>query len=262
MSAVQALHDAFAPSGIAPSALDLSALPGRAGEAAVWRGTDIARSSPILIPTGFPALDAQLGGGWPGQSLTELLQPQSALCEWRLLSPSLRHLVAAGGTVYLVGPPKRPHAPGLRQLGLPSGNVVWIAADKPVERLWVTEQLVKANPAGAVLTWLPQAQPEQLRRLQVHAASCDAPVFVFRPEQAQRDASPAPLRLIAALGPDWTVRVQILKRKGGHFEGTLILPAIPGILATVLPPRLQGRFRLVTPMESVGVNHALGSITD
>lgn len=45
------------------------------------------------------------------------------------------------------------------------------------------------------MAWLPQARPEQIRRLQIHAQSCDAPVFLLRPITALNDASPAPLRV-------------------------------------------------------------------
>ncbi|SFC33700.1 protein ImuA [Polaromonas sp. OV174] len=236
---------------------DLAHLPGRVSKA-VWRGTEIGRAEQAVVSSGFPALDAQLpGGGWPCQSLTELLQAQPALCEWRLLAPSLAQLVGDGGQILLVGPPKRPHASGLAQLGLHEKNLVWLAADTPSERLWTTEQLVKANPRGAVLAWLPQARAEQLRRLQVHAQACDCPVFLFRPEQAQRDASPAPLRVLASLGLDWQLHVQILKRKGGQHEGTLVLPSIPGTLAQVLTPRLLRPSQLMSRTEASDVN-ALG----
>ena len=223
---------------LASPRLDLATLS--CAGTAVWRATDIAQGELPAVTTGFDLLDAQLpGGGWPTQGLTELLQAQPTLCEWRLLAPGLRKLVADGGQLFLVAPPKRPNAPGLAQMGIPAKSIVWLAADTPAERLWTTEQLVKANPAGAVLAWLPQARADQLRRLQVHAQSCASPVFLFRPEQALRDASPAPLRLLATLGPDWTLQVQILKRKGAQHTGTLVLPSVPGSLAAVLPPRLQ-----------------------
>ena len=228
----------------------------------VWRGSDMASAPHAVVPTGFAALDAQLpGGGWPCQSLTELLQPQPSLCEWRLLAPSLKRLVGDGGHILMVGPPKRPHAPGLVQLGLPEKSLVWLVADTPGERLWTTEQLVKANPCGAILAWLPQVCPEQLRRLQVHAQACDCPVFLFRPELARRDASPAPLRVIASLGMDWELHIQILKRRGGHHEGIVVLPSIPSLLAQVLTPRLLRPSQLMARKETFYVN-ALGRAAD
>ncbi|ABM39958.1 translesion DNA synthesis-associated protein ImuA [Polaromonas naphthalenivorans] len=226
---------------------------------ALWWGTEMGTVAHAVVPTGFASLDAELpGGGWPCQSLTELLQPQPSLCEWRLLAPSLKALVRDGGHILLVGPPKRPHVPGLVQLGLPAQSLIWFAADTPSERLWTTEQLIQANPRGAILAWLPQVRPEQLRRLQVHAQSCDCPVFVFRPELARRDASPAPLRLVASFGVDWELHIQILKRQGSPHEGNLRLPCIPGLLAEVLTPHLLRPSQLMSRMEASHVN-ALGS---
>lgn len=248
------------PSGDGAShAFELSELPGHVSQA-LWRGTDIGQADQAVVATGFDALDAQLPGrGWPCNALSEVLQPQPSLCEWRLLSPALAGLVAGGGQILLVGPPKRPHVPGLVKLGIAEKNLVWIAADTPAERLWTTEQLIKSNPrGGAILAWLPQARAEQLRRLQVHAQSCDCPVFLFRPEAAQLDPSPAPLRLLASLGEDWALRIQILKRKGALLEGPIALPSIPGTLASVFTPRLQRPSQLITKVEVSNV-HALGS---
>ena len=251
------------PNGSGPAQpFDAANLPGHVGQA-IWRGNDIGQSDHRVVATGFTALDAELpGGGWPCNALTELLQPQPSLCEWRLLSPALATLVAGGGQILLVGPPKRPHAPGLLKLGITDKSLVWMAADTPSERLWTTEQLIKANPRGsAILAWLPQTRPEQLRRLQVHAQSCDCPVFLFRPEAAQLDASPAPLRVLAAPGDDWSLQIQILKRKGALLEGTLQLPSIPGTLASVFTPRLL-RPRQLLPQLEVSNVHALGSVAN
>lgn len=165
--------------------------------------------------------------------------PQAALCEWRLLGPALPSLIDSGGRVYLIAPPKQPHVGGLTQLGLSSDQVVWISASTPVDRLWVTEQIVKSDPAGVVLSWLPQARPEQIRRLQIHAQSCDAPVFLFRPVGTLGDASPAPLRVSVALAAGWDLEVRIPKRRGASLDESLYLAAMPSNLEAVIPPRLK-----------------------
>ncbi|MCO4093916.1 MAG: translesion DNA synthesis-associated protein ImuA [Acidovorax sp.] len=207
---------------------------------ALWRGTEVNASAVRTVRTGFDALDAQLpGGGWPTHSLTEVLTPQAAFCEWRLLGRSLPALMQDGGRLYLIAPPKQPHAGGLAQLGVTAEQVLWIDASKPVDRLWVTEQILKSGPAGAVLAWLPQARPEQLRRLQIHAQSCDAPVFLFRPLATLADASPAPLRITVAPAQGWDLEVRIAKRRGSCLDESLYLPAMPGNLADVIPPRLH-----------------------
>ena len=240
-------------------AFDTEQLPGHVAQA-LWRASEMGQASQSVVSTGFATLDAALpGGGWPCNTLTEVLQPQPALCEWRLLSPALSQLAAAGGAVFLVAPPKRPHTPGLCKLGIPASSVVWIAADTPAERLWATEQLIQANPrGGAILAWLPQARAEQLRRLQVHAQGCDCPVFVFRPETVQRDASPAPLRVLSTLGADWQLQVRILKRKGVPMDASISVHAVPGTLARFFTPRLMHPSQLLVKMEASHV-HALGS---
>jgi protein ImuA len=236
------------PSEPARPRLDMSTLP-RAVAAAVWSGHDLATTDHEVTPSGFDELDCELpGGGWPCGGLTEVLQPQPSLCEWRLLAPVLRTRVNAGGRIFLVGPPKRPNAGGLAMLGIGTESLVWIAATTPAERLWTTEQLVKANPEGAVLAWLPQVRAEQLRRLQVHSQSCACPVFLFRPEAALRETSPAPLRVIASLGQDWQISVDIPKRKGGPLPRPVTLQAMPASLQRYVTPRLMYPSRLRRPL--------------
>lgn len=262
-AALQRIINATPTSGDGlPHPFDTRELPARLAQV-IWRGTDLAQIGHAVVASGFAALDTHLpGGGWPCNALTEVLQPQPAVCEWRLLSRALAGLTASGGQILLVGPPRRPHMPGLVKLGLSENHLVWIAADTSAERLWCTEQLIKANPrGGAILAWLPQAKVESLRRLQVHAQACDCPVFLFRPEQARLEASPAPLRVTITPGLDWQLLVQIIKRKGSLLDNTIVLPSIPGTLASVLTPRLMHPSQMIAKTET---NHvpALGSTVD
>lgn len=224
--------------------------------ARVWRASELGTAIAPVFPSGWPELDAQLpGGGWPCQSLTEILLPHTATCEWRLTGPALHAIAAEAGTVLLVGPPAPPHVPGLLHAGLNARQLVWIQAQTMAERLWATEQLIRANTAAAVLAWVPQALPEHIRRLQINALHCDALVCLFRPAEAGNQPSAAPLRVRAQPGSGWNLQVRILKRRGAPHEGVLHLPAIPGGLAGVLPPRLR-KPRLALP--SIEVSHAMG----
>jgi protein ImuA len=109
-------------------------------EAAIWRGTELGSPVTEVVSSGFPALpalDAELpGAGWPCTSLTDL-QPQPTVLEWRLLASAIREVGAGGGNIVVVGPPKTPHLPSLRHVGLDERHQVWIQADTPAERLWV-----------------------------------------------------------------------------------------------------------------------------
>ncbi len=229
--------------------------------AAVWRGSELGSPITKVLATGFSALDTELpGAGWPCHALTEILQPQPTVAEWRLLAPAVRQVVAAGQQVVVVGPPKHPHVPGLVHAGLDERHLVWIQAETPAERLWVTEQLVKANSAGLLISWLPQARQEQIRRLQVCAASCDGPVFLCRPWTAEHEPSAAPLRVQLRLGFDWELHLHLLKRKGATHEGVITLPSIPGGLESIITPRLlkPGELMAARKARDLEPTHAVG----
>jgi protein ImuA len=240
-------------------------------DAALWRGHELGRAVAEVQATGFAALDRELpGGGWPCRSLTELLQPQPGALEWRLLGPALRAQAAAGRSTVLVAPPWQPHLPGLRQLGLDERHLVWVQAGTVAERLWCTEQLIKANAFGALVAWLPQARPEQVRRLQVCAQASDGLVFLCRPAAAQHESSAAPLRVLARPRPDWMLELQVLKRRGPALDQPLQLHAVPGSLQAVLtrrteqPSRLRSTLppaRAPAPPRVPAPTHALASTT-
>ena len=182
----------------------------------VWWGDTLGQTAVSAWPSGHARLDAHLpGGGWPRQAMTEVLQPPGLAAEWRLLAPALSALVARGASVLMIGPQHEPHLPGLAQWGLPPERVVWVHPATHTQRLWATEQALKADSLTAVLSWLPQAQPEQLRRLQTCAARHQGLLFVFRPLSAASASSPAPLRLSLALDAEQAdLQVRLLKRRG------------------------------------------------
>ena len=70
--------------------------------------------------------------------LTEILRVQSSITEWRLLAPAARQVVAQGRDIVIVGSPLLPHLPGLRRVGIDERRLVWVRADAPAQRLWVT----------------------------------------------------------------------------------------------------------------------------
>ena len=216
-------------------------------EAAVWRANQLGQAATTVVPSGWDLLDTELpGGGWPLRSVTEVLAAQPSVLEWRLLSPALRKVVADGGQVVVVGPARNPHHPGLMHEGLDERQLVWIRAEAPSERMWVTEQLIRSNSAGAIVAWLPQARQEQLRRLQVAALACEGLVFLCRPTAARHEASASPLRVHASVGLDWELKVNVFKRRGPVHDGELVLPSVPGGLAAVLTPRLRKPSRLIS----------------
>ena len=240
-------------------------MPDLLPHAQLWRASSLSVGASRCVASGFAALDAELpGGGWPTLGLSEILSASPGLLEWRLLAPALRGLLtgpveaapkrrapprraAQQRPLLLINPPHTPHLPGLQASGLAAQQLVWIAATTPQQQLWATEQAIKSNAAAAVLAWLPQARPEQIRRLQSHAQATDAPVFIFRPLSAAGQSSAAPLRVLASPGPDWGLDVQILKRRGPMHEHKLHLLAMPAELDQVLSPRMLAALGSIKP---------------
>lgn len=229
-------------------------------EAALWRGGELRPPPTAIYTSGWSELDVELpGGGWPGLCVTELLVAQPGILEWRLLGPAVRPIVARGGEVAVVGPTRPPGMAGLVQDGLDPETFWRYNVDEPARRLWVTEQMLKANGADVLIAWLPQARSEQIRRLQTCAAGFEGACFLVRPAHTLRDSSPAPLRVSVALGSDWDLRVRVSKRRGPTHDQDLLLPAFSGGLANVLTPELLRPSQLDDKQIFEVPSHAVGS---
>lgn len=227
-------------------------------EAALWRGGELRPPPTSIRTSGWAALDAELpGGGWPGMSVTELLISQPGVLEWRLLMPAIKPIVAAGGEVTVVGPARPPSMEGLVQDGIEPDRFWRFNVDEPARRLWVTEQMLKANGADVLIAWLPQVRQEQLRRLQTCAQGFEGLCFLVRPAYALRDSSPAPLRIDVSLAADWDLRVRVAKRRGPVHDQDLLLPAYAGGVARVLTPELMHPSRL-DDRPTIEVPHVVG----
>lgn len=205
--------------------------------AGVWRADQLAHAPQATLPSGHAVLDAELpGGGWPLGQLTEILQAQSGLHEWRLLLPALQ-TAAQRGPLVLVGAPQLPNLPVLASLGIAPDRVLRIEARTPAERLWAAEQALRCKELGALLAWLPQVRSEQLRRLQLSGSASQALVFALRPLDAQRESSPAPLRVAVQTGAGTQLALHLLKRRGPLREQPLALDAPLPVMAALKPVR-------------------------
>jgi len=192
---------------------------------AVWRASQMGASKTRAQPSGHACLDRELpNGGWPASVLIELLLSQNGIGELRLLAPTMAALTQAGKTVILLAPPHIPFAPALAELGLDLQHVLLIQTEKPMDRIWAVEQTLKSASFGALLCWLPQARPDHLRRLQLAAGNGEGLCFVFRPAAAQRESSPAPLRITCRASRCGEIEVDIIKRRGPVFGKPMVLP--------------------------------------
>ncbi len=233
---------AFAASALRFKGREIVAVPGGPGQLDhIWQADQLAHRQGAVCTSGYAALDAELpGGGWPLGALTEILQVQPGLHEWRLLLPALVAPTSAlqAAPVVLVGAPLVPFGPALAAQGLAPERLLWVRPGKPVQRLWATEQALRCAPVGAVVAWLPQARPEQLRRLHWAAQTYQKLLFVFRPVINKEQASPAPLRLeiLPTMAPEpsaaegtvltYALTLQLLKRRGPSLARPIELPLV------------------------------------
>lgn len=208
--------------------------------AGLWRASELAHPIAHTLPSGHTALDAELpGGGWPLGQLIDVLQPPFTQAEWRLLLPALRQTQAKGPLV-LIGAPFLPHLPALAHQGIAAERVFLINASTIEERLWAAEQALRCHELGAMLVWLPHAQPAALRRLQLasrqieahtHAPAGVPPlpfVVALRPLAYQSQACAAPLRLTLHSQGRNGLDVTLFKRLGPPMEQALrLIAALP-----------------------------------
>lgn len=178
-----------------------------------------ARSHRSGIATGNPRLDALLHWrGWPPANLIELLTPPG-VGEFTLVAPALARLATAGGWIFLVDPPHRPHAQALGQQGLPGDQLRVVYCSNSGDQLWAGEQILRSGICTALLLWEGDStwRHARLLRLQGLARSIGRSVFLFRQPRALLHPSPPPLR-IALTGTAGAVRLTIHKQPGsaGH----------------------------------------------
>jgi hypothetical protein len=175
---------------------------------AIWRGRSAARRSGLS--TGFAALDEHLPDrGWPRTGLIEILIPRFGSGELTLLVPALATLTRAAAARWCVwvSPPLVPFAPALASRGVALERVAVVGGERP---LWAFEQTLGSGACDAVLGWVRQPKPRDLRRLQLAAERGRTLGVLFRPRRAAREASAAVLRL--SVEPLATgVRITLLK---------------------------------------------------
>ena len=116
----------------------------------VWRGQNQSHTAAGLS-TGYRKLDQHLpGGGWPQQSLTEILVEQYGIGELQLLMPALASLsvddplvpYAEPGWIAWVAPPFQPYPPALQQRGINLSRLLIVRPKNDSEILWSAELLV------------------------------------------------------------------------------------------------------------------------
>jgi len=190
---------------------------------AIWRGRSAAERSGLS--TGFAALDEHLPDrGWPRAGLIEILVSRFGSGELALLMPALAALTrsAAARWCVWVAPPLVPFAPALASCGVVLDRVALVGGARRQDArfrgdpgMWAFEQTLGSGACDAVLGWVRQPKPRDIRRLQLAAERGRTLGVLFRPQRAAREASAAVLRLsIEPLAAG--VRVTLIKGRSAH----------------------------------------------
>ena len=194
---------------------------------AIWRGNALGSVGTPGVPTGFPALDAELpGGGWPAAALTEILPRHEGIGELRILGPALASLSAHRRWLAWIAPPYLPYAPALQAAGIDPARLLVVRTRSPRETLWAVEQALRSNACGAVLAWPQRIAWPELRRLQLATEGSQALAILFRLPRVAGEASPAALRL-ALDTCEGDLAVRILKRRGAVLGQPIRLHPAP-----------------------------------
>ena len=189
----------------------------------VWRGRNQGQSGGGLS-TGYKKLDSHLpDGGWPQQSLTEILVEQYGIGELQLLMPALASLsvddpvapYAEPGWIAWVAPPFQPYPPALQQWGIDLSRLLIVRPKDDSEVLWSAEQALSSGTCAAVLLWPEKLDDQSSRRLQLAAEKGQSWAVAFRPLAARREPSAATLRIEMQAGQQGT-RLDVFKSRGGR----------------------------------------------
>lgn len=197
----------------------------------IWCGRGTFPKTSPGIPTGFTDLDALLpGGGWPKGALTEILsEPGSASIResrgnsalW-LTMPALAQLSQQPRWLTWIAPPHIPYAPALTNMGVDLTKILLVHPKTQTDTLWALEQALRSGTCSAVLAWLDNIGPKNLRRLQLAAETGKTWGLLFYQRRNAPPGSTAALRL--KVKPTYEgVAVEILKRRGGWPTGPLQL---------------------------------------
>jgi hypothetical protein len=179
-----------------PMAFPLSNTAAVLSRSDVWRGRTRLASAIATLSTGNAELDALLpGGGWPVGALIEMLAAPCGIGELSLFLPALARLAQQGRRIVAIAPPYPPYAPALEAAGIPAKQVLVIPGADAKDALWSAEQCLRSGCLGATLCWTPQADDRALKRLQLAAEGGAMLALAFRPLAAERNFSPAALRL-------------------------------------------------------------------
>ncbi|MCK0164782.1 translesion DNA synthesis-associated protein ImuA [Marinobacter sp. S6332] len=184
-------------------------------DARVWQGHRHTKTTQAAEPTGYQALDNQLGGlGWPRGALSECLLDAPGIGELTLLMPLMQKLSQTGKTVFWLNPPHTPYAPALAREGINLDHVIMVHTEDKGDFLWTLENCLRSPVTGLVIAWPGKLAAREIRRLQLAAEAGSNVCVLFRDRHYAEQNSPAALRLDLEPDVQQGLKVNVVKRRG------------------------------------------------
>lgn len=184
-------------------------------DARIWRGHGQVRQSQPEEPTGYQALDRQLGAtGWPRGALTECLVDHCGIGELQLFLPLMQTLSHRNRTIFWLNPPHLPYAPALLQADIRLEKVILVRTKDTGDFLWALDNCLRSPVTGLVMAWPGRLVSRDIRRLQLAAEAGASVGVLFRERRYSEHNSPAALRLELEADAQLQLKVNVLKRRG------------------------------------------------
>lgn len=178
----------------------------------IWVGQSKRAISKEFAKSGFEVVDNALAGGWPTGSLLEICQQGSLSAEWILFAAPLAQETRP---IFLLNPPMLPFVPALVEMGIDLNRLYIIRTANKISFVNAFVELARSSQCGALLAWQPKESLTytELRKCLLSCAEGSGLYSLFRPSGAQKESSPANLRLALSVQQQ-DLKLSIFKQRG------------------------------------------------
>jgi protein ImuA len=120
-------------------------------------------------PTGVPALDAVLDGGFAAAAIHELVGVGEGAAVHTVALRAAAHAAGRHKWIFYIDTQHDLYPPALISLGVPLGRLIVVRTACTADALWVCEQTLRCRAVAAVVLPLRSADTRATRRLQLAA---------------------------------------------------------------------------------------------
>ncbi len=181
----------------------------------VWQANQQPDGCARVISSGYRPLDQELPhGGWQAGQVCEVYPHRYGCGDMHILLPALATLSHQQQWVMMVAPPAIPYAPALAMAGIDTRRLLMVHPKNRKEALWCVEEGLRSGHCSAVLGWLPESDPNSIRRIQLACEANRNFCWLWPDASHQNSASAAPLRLQITRVSAELASLRFIKRRG------------------------------------------------